>query len=75
MEWNQLEYDWIQMKEKVKQLCDKLTDDDLDYIECNYEKIIGKIQEYYGISKEQAEMEVDCFCENIRQKIYTMYMI
>ncbi len=75
MESNQFEDNWIKMKKNIKQLCDKLTEDDLDYIECNYEKIVAKIQEYYGISKTQAETQVDLFFEDIKQRIYTMLMI
>ena len=37
----------------------KLTNDDLDVIEGDSKKLVGKIQERYGISREEAEKEVN----------------
>jgi len=50
---------WGQMKGDVKQWWGKLTDDDLTYIEGSWDKLVGKIQERYGYTREQAEAEVD----------------
>ncbi len=50
---------WNQLKGEVKKQWGKLTDDDLDRIEGNRDILIGKIQERYGKSKEEAEREVD----------------
>lgn len=52
---------WKQLRGSAKQAWGKLTDDDLDQIEGNKDKLIGKIQEKYGYSREQAEMEVNNF--------------
>ncbi len=49
---------WTQLKGKVKQQWGKLTDDDMTQIEGNSEILIGKLQERYGYSREQAEREV-----------------
>jgi len=35
-----------------------LTDDDLDQIEGNYEMLSGRLQEAYGLSKEEAEKRI-----------------
>jgi uncharacterized protein YjbJ (UPF0337 family) len=35
----------------------KLTDDDLDKVEGNYDKLIGLLQEKYGYTRAQAEEE------------------
>jgi uncharacterized protein YjbJ (UPF0337 family) len=43
-----------------------LTDDDLMQIEGNQEKIIGKLQERYGYSREQAEREWKTFTSQHR---------
>jgi len=48
---------WNQVKGKIKAKWGKLTDDDIKQMEGNREEIIGKIQERYGISKEEAKKE------------------
>ena len=50
---------WLQVKGKAKQQWGKLTDDDLTQIEGNADLMIGKLQERYGYSREQAERELD----------------
>lgn len=49
---------WNQMKGSVKQQWAKLTDDDLTAIDGSRDKLIGKIQERYGITKEKAEQQL-----------------
>ncbi|WP_372626804.1 CsbD family protein [Arsukibacterium sp.] len=48
---------WRQMKGSVQQKWGKLTEDDVDQVEGNFEKFLGKMQERYGMSREQAEKE------------------
>jgi uncharacterized protein YjbJ (UPF0337 family) len=50
---------WKQFKGNAKQWWGKLTDDDLSYIEGRQEELIGKLQERYGWSKEDARAEVN----------------
>lgn len=50
---------WKQMKGSVKQWWGDLTDDDLDQIDGQREKLEGKLQERYGWTKEQAREEVN----------------
>jgi len=54
-----LKGNWKQLKGRVKQKWGKLTDDDLDQIEGRRDILIGRIQERYGIAREQAERDVD----------------
>ncbi len=49
---------WKQMKGHVRQWWGKLTDDDVDQIAGQRDQLVGKLQERYGYSKEQAEQEV-----------------
>ncbi len=49
---------WEQLKGGVQKQWGKLTDDDLDVINGDRKKLIGKIQEIYGITKEEAEEQV-----------------
>jgi uncharacterized protein YjbJ (UPF0337 family) len=50
---------WHQIKGEAKVQWGKLTDDDLDQIEGNTEKLAGKLQERYGYAKDRAHQEID----------------
>lgn len=54
-----LKGDWNQMKGSVKQKWADLTDDDLLHIEGSRDKLVGRVQERYGHSKDDAERAVD----------------
>ena len=56
-----LEGKWLQLKGNIKQQWGRLTDDELDQINGRYEELVGKIQERYGYSREEAANEVDTF--------------
>ena len=58
MNWDRVEGNWKQFKGKVKQKWGKLTDDQLDVISGNRDELVGKIQESYGIAKDEAEKQV-----------------
>ena len=45
----------------------KLTDDDLVAIDGKREQLLGKLQEKYGIAKEEAEKQMDGFLKKIKQ--------
>jgi uncharacterized protein YjbJ (UPF0337 family) len=49
---------WKQLKGKVKEQWGKLTDDDLTRLEGDQEQLAGRIQERYGVAKEEAERQV-----------------
>ena len=49
---------WAQIKGQVRQKWGALTDDDVDQIAGNREKLIGKIQETYGKARKEAEEEI-----------------
>ena len=61
MNQDQFSGQWKQFKGKVKQQWGKLTDDDLTVIEGNQDELIGKVQERYGIEREEAERQVRDF--------------
>ncbi|WP_310550589.1 CsbD family protein [Paenibacillus glufosinatiresistens] len=48
---------WNQLKGEAKKQWGKLTDDDLDVIDGEKDKLVGKLQERYGHTKEAAEEE------------------
>jgi len=59
MNWDQVEGKWHQFKGSVKQKWGKLTDDDLEIIAGKQDQLVGKIQERYGITKEEAQKQID----------------
>jgi len=52
---------WKQFKGKVKEQWGKLTDDDLTVLEGDLDQLTGRVQERYGIAKEEAERQVRDF--------------
>jgi uncharacterized protein YjbJ (UPF0337 family) len=71
MNAEQLKGKWMQLKGSVKTKWGKLTDDDLDVINGQEEQLIGRIQERYGIAKEEARRQVKEWNEasgNIEEK-------
>ena len=54
-----MEGNWKQLKGKVRENWGKLTDDEVDEIGGRRENFIGKIQEKYGLKKDEAEKEWD----------------
>jgi uncharacterized protein YjbJ (UPF0337 family) len=71
MNAEQLKGKWMQLKGSVKTKWGKLTDDDLDVINGQEEQLIGRIQERYGIAKEEAQRQVKEWNEasgNIEEK-------
>jgi uncharacterized protein YjbJ (UPF0337 family) len=53
-----LQGNWTQLKGKVKAEWGKLTDDQLDQVNGNAEMLAGKLQEAYGISRDEAEKRI-----------------
>ncbi len=61
MNWDQVKGNWTQFKGNVKEQWGKLTDDQLDVIAGKRDQLAGKLQEAYGIGKDEAERQIDKF--------------
>ena len=61
MNWDIIEGDWKQLKGLVKQKWGRLTDDHLDTVAGKRDQLAGKLQEAYGITADQAEVQVKAF--------------
>jgi uncharacterized protein YjbJ (UPF0337 family) len=59
MNTDQWQGKWKQVKGSIKERWGKLTDDDLDVIAGQRDQLVGRIQERYGIAKEQARKQVE----------------
>lgn len=61
MNWDIVEGNWKQFKGKAKEQWGKLTDDDLDVIAGKRDQLAGRIQEAYGVNKDEAEKQIRDF--------------
>ncbi len=59
MDWDVMKGKWLNAKGQVKERWGRLTDDDLDIIAGKRDQLLGKLQQRYGYTKEQAERELD----------------
>ena len=59
MDNDRLEGKWRQLKGKIKEEWNDLTDDELEATEGRIEQLAGKIQERYGIEKDEARKRLD----------------
>ncbi len=59
MNWDTVEGNWKQFKGTVKEKWGKLTDSDVDALSGKKDQFLGKLQERYGYSKDEAEREMD----------------
>ncbi|HEV3279601.1 MAG TPA: CsbD family protein [Terriglobia bacterium] len=69
MNWDQVEGKWKQVKGSAKEKWGKLTDDDLDVIAGKRDKLLGKLQERYGVAKEDAQRQVDEWSKTVVAKV------
>ena len=58
MNQDRIEGNWKQFKGKIKEQWGKLTDDDLTVIEGKRDVLAGRIQERYGITRDEADKRV-----------------
>jgi len=58
MNWDRIAGNWKQAKGTVKQKWGQLTDDDLTTIGGKRDQLVGRVQERYGIAKDEAERQV-----------------
>ncbi len=59
MNWNIIKGNWKQVSGEARKQWGKLTDDDLDKIAGERDKLIGRVQERYGMAQDEAERRVD----------------
>jgi uncharacterized protein YjbJ (UPF0337 family) len=58
MNWDRIEGNWKTFKGQARQQWGKLTDDDLDVVAGKREELVGRIQNSYGIARDEAEKQV-----------------
>jgi uncharacterized protein YjbJ (UPF0337 family) len=61
MNWDRIEGNWKQVTGRAKEQWGKLTDDDLDVVAGRRDRLAGKIQERYGVAKDEAEKQLSAW--------------
>jgi uncharacterized protein YjbJ (UPF0337 family) len=69
MNWDQISGKWDQLKGEAKGKWGKLTNDDLMFVAGQRDKLVGKLQERYGLLEEQARKEVDEWITKVGTRI------
>ncbi len=59
MNWDTMKGEWHQVKAEIKSKWAKITDDDLKTLDAKKDALVGKVQERYGMLKDDAEKQVD----------------
>ncbi len=67
MNWDQIEGIWKQLAGAARERWGKLTDDDWQTIGGKKDKLIGRIQERYGIARAEAEKQADEWSRALEQ--------
>lgn len=58
MNWDRIQGNWKQITGKAKEQWGKLTDDDMEVVGGRRDQLAGKIQQRYGVAKEDAENQI-----------------
>jgi uncharacterized protein YjbJ (UPF0337 family) len=66
MNWDILEGKWKQFTGDLRKKWGELTDDDLEQINGDREKLAGKLQERYGIAKDEANQQIDEWADRLK---------
>jgi uncharacterized protein YjbJ (UPF0337 family) len=65
MNWDRVEGNWKEFKGKVQLQWGKLTNDDLDVIEGKRTELAGRLQQRYGVAKDEAERDIDTWLNEV----------
>jgi len=68
MNWDQIEGKWGQYKGLARQRWGKLTDNDMQVIAGKKDVLVGKLQEVYGVAKEEAQRQIDAWSKSLSEK-------
>jgi len=69
MNWDQIEGKWKQVTGSAKQKWGRLTDDDLAFINGSKDKFLGRLQARYGLSKEEAQNQVEAWTSTVPARV------
>ena len=67
MSWDRIEGQWKQRRGKATHHWGKMMNDELAAIAGKYEELVGRLQEKYGIAKEEANGQINGFKKTVEQ--------
>lgn len=67
MNWDRIEGNWKHLKGNVREKWGKLTDDHIDVVAGKRDKLVGRIQEVYGISRDEANRQISEFADSMQE--------
>lgn len=59
LDWDQIECKWKQLTGSARERCGQLADDNVQTLTGTKDHLVGKLQERYGIAKEEAEKQAE----------------
>ena len=59
--WTSIQENWGEFRDAASERWSDLTEDDLDDIDGDREELVEKVQDYYGVSRAEAEEQVDAW--------------
>jgi uncharacterized protein YjbJ (UPF0337 family) len=65
MNWDVIQGKWKQLKGEARKQWGKITDSEWDELAGNKDKFLGKLQERYGWSKDEAQKRADQYFDNL----------
>jgi uncharacterized protein YjbJ (UPF0337 family) len=69
MNWRQVEGKWTQLKGDAKSRWARLTDDDIKAVGGQFDRLVGKVMERYGMKKEQAHKDIAEWVDNVTARL------
>ena len=63
--WDRIAGKWQQFRGEVRRRLGLLTDDDVEQIQGERDILVGRIQERYGLAREDAERQIDVWMEKL----------
>jgi uncharacterized protein YjbJ (UPF0337 family) len=68
MNWDRVQGNWKQLKGQIQQRWGKLTDDQFAAINGQREILAGKLQEAYGIGRDEAERQIQDLANSLKDQ-------
>ena len=64
--WNKVQGNWKQLVGQIQLQWGRLTNDDIDQINGERQKLTGRIQERYGVTQEEANRQIDSWANHLK---------
>ena len=58
MDWDRISANWPHWKSRIRERWGRLSDDELDVIAGERERLVGRIQQAYGLAPREAERQL-----------------